>query len=533
MRHLLKFAVCTALALPAGAHAAMPDLGQSADQVFKQWATPSTPGCAVGMRQGEGAPLLRAYGMADLEHGVANTPDTVFEAGSASKQFTAAAILLLARDGKLALSDDVHKYLPALPDYGQPMTLEHLLTHTSGLRDWGSLVEMGGWPRGTRNFSMEQALELVQRQRALNFPSGQRFSYTNTGYVLLAAIVEKVSGKALPAFTRERLFAPLGMAHTQWRDNFRRVVAGRAIAYSAAGSGFEQDMPFEDVIGHGGLLTTVGDLLRWNQALNEDRLGISAQLAHKTPLPGGAVSNYGRGLGLRSYRGASEISHNGATAGYRSWLGRFAQQGLSIAVLCNAGNVNPDKVAHELAQAALALPPEVAPAALAAPEAPGYAGKFFSDLDGKVIELAYRDASLTLDKGPALRALGGAAFAIRSGSFVFADRDHFVSASPDGETVHYQHVAAGAPDATALAAFAGRYHSDEVAATYQLSVAGKALVFSLVGKADWVYTLTALAPDSFGGDDLLLRFKRDAGGHVIGLETSSARLFGLAFKKID
>src|SRR5262249_21935167 len=149
----------------------------------------------------------KAYGSADLEHEVRNTPDTIFEAGSVSKQFTAAAVLLLARDRKLSLDDPVRKYVPELPDYGKPLTIRHLLTHTSGLRDWGSVAAIGGWPRTTRVHTHAHVLEIVSRQHALNFDPGDRFSYSNTGFNLAAIIVTRVSGTPFADFTRERIFA--------------------------------------------------------------------------------------------------------------------------------------------------------------------------------------------------------------------------------------------------------------------------------------------------------------------------------------
>ena len=176
--------------------------------------------------------LLKAYGMADLEHDVRNTPDTIFEAGSVSKQFTAMAVQLLAGDGKLSLDDPVRKYIPELPDYGKPLTIRHMLSHTSGLRDWGSVESIAGWPRTTREYTHAHVLEIVSRQKSLNFDPGTKWSYSNTGFNLAAIIVSRVSGMPFAEFSKQRIFAPLGMTHTSWRDDHTRIVKGRAIAYS-------------------------------------------------------------------------------------------------------------------------------------------------------------------------------------------------------------------------------------------------------------------------------------------------------------
>src|SRR5437763_15522226 len=262
MRTLLAFA--TAAVLTVALAARNSTIAPKVDKVFAKWSS-TTPGCAVGVAT-DGAPALAVgYGMADLEHDVPIVPDTIFEAGSVSKQFTAAAVLLLARDRKLSLDDPVRKYVPELPDYGQPLLIRHMLNHTSGLRDWGSVAALGGWPRTTRVHTHAHVLELVSHQHALNFPPGTQWSYSNTGFNLAAIIVQRVSGIPFPEFTKQRLFTPLEMTHTSWRDDYTRIVKTRAVAYSSGRDGFRTDMPFENVYGNGGLLTTVGDLLKWNE----------------------------------------------------------------------------------------------------------------------------------------------------------------------------------------------------------------------------------------------------------------------------
>src|SRR5687768_2011783 len=207
------------------------------DAVFSRW-TDETPGCAVGVSK-DGKPILeKAYGMADLEHDVPNKPDTIFEAGSVSKQFTAAAVVLLAQDGKLSLDDPARTYVPELPDYGKPLTIRQMLQHTSGLRDWGEIAAIAGWPRTSRVHTHAHVLDIVSRQKSLNFPSGTQYSYSNTGYNLAAVIVSRVSGKSFQEFSQERLFKPLGMTRTSWRDDYTRIVKDRAIAYSATAAGF-------------------------------------------------------------------------------------------------------------------------------------------------------------------------------------------------------------------------------------------------------------------------------------------------------
>ena len=250
----------------------MPVADSQVDAIFSTWTT-STPGCAVGVSEDGRIVLEKAYGMADLEHDVPNRPDTIFEAGSVSKQFTAAAVLLLARDGKLSLDDKVRKYIPEMPDVAADVTIRQMLNHTAGLRDWGGLAAIEGWPRTSRVHTHAHVLDFVSRQRMLNFEPGTRWSYSNTGYNLAAVLVSRVSGMSFADFTKARIFQPLSMNNTSWRDDHTRIVKRRAIAYSEQKAVFSTLMPFENVHGNGGLLTTVGDLLLWQRNFENPRVG--------------------------------------------------------------------------------------------------------------------------------------------------------------------------------------------------------------------------------------------------------------------
>src|SRR5688500_6977817 len=222
---VLTLSVLTA-GLVTARQAASPVADAKIDAVFARWTT-KTPGCAVGVSRG-GTPIVqKAYGMADLEHDVPNRPDTIFEAGSVSKQSTAAAVLLLAQEGKLSPDDPARRYVPELPEYGAPLTIRHMLQHTSGLRDWGEVASLAGWPRTSRVHTHAHVLDIVSRQKALNFPSGTQYSYSNTGYNLAAVIVSRVSGVSFADFSQERLFKPLGMTRTSWRDDYTRIVKDR------------------------------------------------------------------------------------------------------------------------------------------------------------------------------------------------------------------------------------------------------------------------------------------------------------------
>ncbi len=354
-------ALCAALTISvvpvSRSHAQDTVLAARADSIFGSMAGPLAPGCAVDVRRGDATLLSGAWGRAELEHGAAITPATIFEAGSVSKQVTAAAVLLLAERGKLSLDDKVQRWFPEIPEYEESITLRHLMQHTSGLRDWGAVAQLEGWPRGTRDHRQEHALIIAARQRALNHPPGAQFSYTNTGYNLLALLVSRISGTSLAEFTRTEFFVPLGMTSTSWRDDPSRLVAGRAQAYSPAGFGaWRLDMPFEHVHGNGGLLTTVGDLQLFTEAIASGRVGapnVSARMQEEGRLRNGKGAAYGGGLFLDDVYGVRAVHHGGATAGYRAFLARFIESDIRVAILCNRGDASPQVMARRLLQATL------------------------------------------------------------------------------------------------------------------------------------------------------------------------------------
>ena len=418
---MLRRLFLVSLALPASLSAQAPrDHTPLVNRVFTRWDSTTGPGCAVGIDR-PGAPrFTRAFGSADLEYDIPNKAETIFEAGSVSKQFTAAATVLLALEGKLNLADDVRKYVPELPAYDRPVTIRHLLNHTSGIRDWGEIAAIAGWPRETRVHTHDHVLDILSRQRALNYPPGDRYSYTNSGYNLLAIIVSRVSGKPFATFSRERLFQPLGLTSTQWRDDFRRVVKGRAQAYSRGRDGqWQLEMPFENVHGNGGLLTTVSDLLTWTAMLDRPTPQWKAMVDSmhvRGRLTKGDTIDYALGLVVHDYRGVPMVDHSGATAGYRAELGRFPGKGIAIAVLCNAASANAVAYASQLADSVLG--PALGAVAAARPPAPradtaswkpsagdlaAYAGTYYSSDVETTLELSVANGTLMLFRRPAER----------------------------------------------------------------------------------------------------------------------------------
>jgi CubicO group peptidase (beta-lactamase class C family) len=504
------------------------------DTLFARWNRPTTPGCAMQVTE-SGVPIaVRAYGSTDLEHVAPIHSNTVFEAGSVSKQFTAAAILLLAEDGKLKLDDEVRKYVPELPERDEPVRIIHLLNHTSGLRDWGSVAELAGWPRGTAAYTMDDVLAIIARQKQLNFRPGSEYSYSNSNFTLLALIVSRVAGMSFPRFTAERIFRPLGMSSTGWRDDFRRVVPGRAIAYSAKGLVYEQDMPFESAYGNGGLLTTVGDLSRWTDALMNRRIGrdIATALQTRGVLTDGATIQYARGLFVTRFAGLDELSHSGSTAGYRAWLAVYPSRKMSVALLCSTSDANAPDLGR--AVASILLGPTPAPPRPADVGVPTTAGQ----VAGLYLDAHDQPLTIVDDKGKLRVAGGGALFPLSSDRFRMGDDSElslsapgeFSMTTPDGRS-RYRRVAP--ITGVAYTDYAGRYTSEEVGATYRVIAGEGELRLRLENRPQIELRARPVGADLFEARGAMVRFRRNPAGKIESIAISIPRAFDMRFNRIE
>jgi CubicO group peptidase (beta-lactamase class C family) len=441
------------------------------DTVFAQFDRPDSPGCALGIYRDGGIAYARGYGMAVLEHGVPITPATIFDIGSTSKQFSAAAIALLAQDGALSLDDDVRRWVPELPEYGRVITIRHLLHHTSGLRDYINLLTLGG-ARIDDVTTAADALAAIVRQRELNFAPGDEHLYSNSGYFLLSVIVERASGRTLRDFARDRIFDPLGMTATHYLGSYDDVVAGRAAAYSPrAGGGWRSDVSRWLQTGDGAVFTSVEELLHWDSNFHEPRVGgapLLEMLHGRGVLTSGDTLGYALGVQHGTLRGARTVSHGGSWGGFRAELLRLPEQRASVAVLCNAGNANPTQLARRVAELVLAdaLPEPPPPAAAQQPRQPPAAPQY--------VEL----------------------------------------------------------DAAQLDAIAGAYHSPELEATYRIERDGARLL--LHRRPNPPQPLNALGPDELTpGGAVRLRLERDAAGRATGFLLDVGRVRNLRFDRVD
>ena len=445
--------VAASLAIVAIALGADPSAAQQfprnpkVDRIFASWSRPDSPGCALGVVRDDRFVYERGYGMANLDYDIPNSPKVVYYVGSDSKQFTAASIALLVLDGKISLSDDIRKYIPEMPDYGTPITIDHLIHHTSGIRDIYTLMSLGGL-RLEDVFSDSEEIALIARQKELNFKPGDDYLYSNSGYFLLAEIIKRVTGKSLREFADERIFQPLGMTHTHFHDDPGHVMKWRAMSYEPDGHGSYRISYLQnfDKIGAGGLYTSVEDLRLWDENFYTHQVGGDAmqRLIHtRGVLNRGDTIPYAFGNNVTTYRGLRVDEHGGSLMGYKAEILRFPDQHFSVLMTCNLGTIDPGPLAEQVADVYLGgrMGPKTARAtasrglrdvtvvgtpSLTSAELAMYAGEYYSDEVDATYHVALNDGSLVFSARhiavQALTPVAADTFRARSGITLHFER---------------------------------------------------------------------------------------------------------------
>lgn len=510
------------------------------EKIFERYKV-NSPGCQLAISQNNQIVFSRAWGIANLEHMVPLTTASIIEAGSVSKQFTAAAILLLQQAGMLSLNDDVRKYIPELPDYGTVITLQHLMHHTSGIKDWGSIMAFSDWPRGTRIYSNNDVLNILVQQQSLNNKPGDEYLYSNSNYILLSIVEERITGRSLEEFTRSSIFEPAGMKHSQWRSNLKKVVVDRAIAYGKNNGTYFSDMPFENVYGNGGLLTTAEDLIRWNNYFLSGKLGSPSLLPKQldvVALSNGKINAYAAGLRIDSLRGWKVIMHDGATAAYRSILEYYPDLKLSIAWLSNTSEFDEGRDGlMELRN--LLLRDKSSISAKAKIDTTNFASKILIRYTGWYkdprtntgIGLIVKEDKLLTTTGKLLVPVSDNEFILGSFRIKFKSDHKKPIYIEDQNGVIYEHVAAAESSPSILRDYMGKYYSEEVDAKLSISIENDKLTIHRNNNAK--YTLNATYKDGFDIEDSSIRvlFERDKRHKIKSLKFTSPRVRNIVFKK--
>jgi len=545
MHGLSKARTALALAAAAGALIAADsddEKTRQVDALFERWDRSDSPGCSLGIVLEGRLVYEHGYGMANLEHGIPIKPETVFRIASVSKQFTAMSALLLEQDGALSLNDDIRKYLPAMPDYGRPISIRHLIQHSSGIRDYEGITSLLGIA-DEDTYIEQEILELLARQRALNFAPGDRYLYSNSGYLLLGEIVERVSGKTLRQFVAERIFEPLEMRASLIRDDHTEMVENRASGYAPReAGGFRIAHSYYDMVGDGSVFTTVRDLFRWDQNFYHHEIGgedIAAYQHETLVLNDGRKMSYAAGLEIGEYGGLRFVAHSGSWVGFKAQLLRFPEQRFSVICLCNDESANPTALTLRIADLYLADRFETAvnrpvvaqrdgdPAAPAA-EFAAREGLYREPVTHAIARVTAGDPGLLVDQGwgpSAYAPIGRDAFrsADRDVGFtadlVFAERK---TAAPEGFQLvqfaelplNFERIDPYSPSPDELKEYTGIYTSEELQTTHQVYLEDGHLYLKY--RRSPKTPLQPTLKDQFTLDAMRVEFERDSQGGVSG-----------------
>jgi len=529
--------------------------GQEAkvDEVFKRYAKPQSPGAAVAVVKGDEVIFKKGYGMANLEYDIPITPSTIFHIASVSKQFTVYSVLLLEQKGDLSLDDDVRKYIPEVPDFGHTITLRHLATHTSGMRDQWALLGMAGW-RLDDVITKEQIMKLVSQQKELNFEPGEEYLYCNTGFTLLAEVVSRVSGRSFADFTDKYIFQPLEMKNTLFYDDHQKIVKNRAYSYSTNGIGYKKSVLSYANVGATSLFTTVEDLSLWAMFLNEpteSQKPLVDEMSTKALLNNGRTFGGGMGQFMGPYKGIPELAHGGADAGYRTYLARYPTKNMAVIVFSNLGEFQSSDMTHKVADIFLAdaFPPETKPdpknEAVEVDEETlkSYAGRYEIE-PGRILTVSARNGqfySRTTWEGrvnfiatsqttfDAKNANGSVEFISNTNGEVIA-----VDITQNGDTKRANRVGSFDRKSVNREELVGSYYSEELQTTYVLKFDGKKLTGHHARHPD--FRVSTLEKDVFSANAWFMRqihFVRNNQGEITGMKVSNGRVRDLWFEKVN
>ena len=527
------------------------------DALFAEWDKPESPGCALGIVQDGELIYARGYGMANLDYGIPITPESVFEIASTSKQFTAACIVLLAQRGALSLDDDVCRHVPELPNYGHTITIRHLMHHTSGLREHLKLRYFFGISE--HDYHNQDAIDLIARQKGLNFLPGSAFMYSNSGYVLMAEIVKRVSGQSLREFAQVNMFGPLGMQNTRFNDDWTQIVQNRVLSYAPReGGGFCRLPKTFDDHGSSGLLTTVQDLYLWEQNFHAQVGGSDfvAQMLAPGRLNDGQPLGYASGLFLETYRGVKTVEHPGTDLGFRTQMMRFPAQRFTVICLFNLSDTNPTTMCQRVADIFLddQLSAQAPRADLDWTPSKGALGDqlglYLDRGSGAYVELRIEEGKLVAEilgmpvhvapvpvKAPADQTHIRYGSAGRHGSVAFT-----LAREPAGGSWRLDLGYGGIPMptmakvdlvslmASQLEAYAGDYSSEELQVTYRLVVVHGELQTD--HKIPLQGTLRPGPQDVFVLDGLSFFFERDGAERVTGFKLMDVQARHIRFEKL-
>jgi CubicO group peptidase (beta-lactamase class C family) len=528
------------------------------DRIFSRWDSAGAPGCVVGIVRNDSLIYARGYGLANVEDNVPNTPQSVYYICSLAKQFTGYAIVLLARQGKLKLDDDIHLYLPWMADFGQKITIRNLLNHTSGIRDEADMAEISGSPLG-QMLTQQIAVNLIKRERTLNFIPGEKYAYSNSNYVLLAEIVKVASGEEFSSFVAQAIFTPLGMTHSSVMDDNRNIIKLRASSYNCKDASYcKNAFEYANVLGAGSLFSTVEDMARWAINFYLPRVGDARdieQLAEKGKLNNGEESNYALGISVDSSRGWKVYSHNGGLAGFRTHIRIYPDLKTGIIIFSNAGDDRIYNTAGSIAEIfipdnrrkpmnTLGVRTDSSAALL---KNPGYFKSFEGDYlagNGFTRNFSISNNMLWMNKRILMIQVSGDTIT----EFGYPEIKYIFQVSKNNTTINFFHPYLKEPQPLRfvklvkglqlpyieLQAYTGTYYSHELLCSYQIVLKDNQLFYSSNLYPEAKITL-------MGKNDLLsdydffshVKILRTSGDKISGFEVSNPDTRNLKFEKLE
>ncbi|MFT3934109.1 MAG: serine hydrolase domain-containing protein [Chitinophagaceae bacterium] len=525
------------------------------DKYFAFWNNANSPGFAIGIVKGDSLIYAKGYGMANLEYNVPITPATIFHMASISKQFTAYSIVLLAAQGKLKLDDDIRKYLPWFPDLHETITIRHLLSHTSGIRDQWQLLAIAG-TRIDDVITQEQIVKIISQQQALNFKPGSAYTYSNSGFTLLAEIVKAVTGQTLRTFTDSAIFKPLGMKSTHFHDDYTEIVKDRAYSYQREKlTKFSNSILSYSNAGATSLFTNTNDLAKWVSNFYRPVVGnadLIKQLTTPATLNNGATLTYALGITSDTYKGWRQFSHGGADAGFRTYITVFPDLKMGFIVFSNVGDANTSQKAYQLADIFIKdTSGKSTPAPIAIDSSRAWIkdtavaaiimGNYISE-DGSQFKFVLRNRVLTWDRGGRSDVLypGPAdSFTVAKSpevKFVFNTtnkKDIRVDEYWPGNHRLLVKYAADSLSVAALHAYEGDYYCPELGCTYTIQLKDQRLVMTNRKYDDSFLKL--VGPDHLYSDYWWMQhlfITRNARHVITGFEVNDGRVMHLRFNKV-
>jgi len=521
------------------------------DSVFRFY-TSTTPGCAIAVLKDGEVVFQKGYGLANMEYAVPITPNTIFHIASESKQYVAFCMLLLEKEGKLSIDDDIRKYLDYVPDFGYKITIRQLIHHISGLRDQWQLLANAGWQLDDV-ITQEHVIKLVSKQKALNSIPGDEYNYCNTGYTLMAEIVKKVSGLTLRQYTDKNIFEPLGMKDTHFHDNYQEIVPNRAYSYSIHPTRRYQNAVLSySIVGATSLFTTVLDEAKWLNNYETGKVGgkdLIEKMYQVGVLNNGRKLNYAFAINIDTYKGWKQIGHGGADAGYRTYACRYPEKGIGIVVFSNLANADPNGFSRQVAGLLITDTKEETKA----PENTTYVdsnfskkliGKYYSER-GDRIEFFWQNGKL-MRRNPSggtnevkLSIAGNNRFTTNSnGPTLILDEknksmDSVMEMTLENPTNTIRYKRQPIVPQKISAEFAGRYYGEETEAFY--TIAEKEGKLTLQHRKYNDVPLIYIAPDQFTLAYWWMshiRFLRDKKGKIIAFEVNAGRIHRLRYDKV-